>query len=87
MIGSSSEVVRGHLDLFVDGLGGRFLRLLWRPLQVVVDRLGGRLERIWDLRFNGVKALDRIIVGEGEISLRPGVGVHRRGDAGRGIVG
>ena len=78
LIGRSSEVVCRCLDLLVDGLGRDFLRLLWRAFDVVVDRLGGRLEWIRDFRFNGVEALDRVVVCESEISLGPRVGVDRR---------
>jgi hypothetical protein len=55
-------VVCGCLDLLVDGLGGYFLGLLRSPLEVVVDTLGGRMERIWNFGFDGVETFDRIVV-------------------------
>jgi len=79
-------VVCGCFDLLVDGLGGCFLRLLWRPLKVVVDRLWGRVEWIWNLCLDGVETFDGVAVCEGEIRLGRGVGVHRCGDAGGGVV-
>jgi len=76
-----------RLDLLVDGLGSYSLRLLWRPFEVVIDRLGGGVERIGDLCLNSVETLDGIAICEHQISLGFWVSVDRRGDAGGGIVG
>lgn len=87
LVGGSSEMICGCLDLFVDGLGCCFLGLLRRPLEVVVDRLGSRVERIGDLCFDRVESFDRIAVCEREICLSLWVGVNWRRDAGGGVVG
>ena len=87
LVGRSSEMIGGCFYFLVDGFGRCFLRLLRRPLEVVVDRLGSRVERIGDLGFDGVETFDRIVVCEREIRLSLWVGVHRRGDASGGVIG